>query len=221
MNILDLMVEHNHDCLKTNNHKDIIKNKIIVGNITAFLFAGFDTSLLTTSSGIMHIAQSHQDIISKLRKEGLQDMNSIKKNNYLNLVMKEVLRLYNPSQVCLPRILIKDAEFAGIKCRKGSFVLVPTGITKWKDKYIDAKKFRPERFETEVPKLQKFEFLPFFEGKRKCVGYNLAEMNIKFLMGYLMNNLEMEVPEKHQIIMGVDGLYKCLNPMINIKLKNM
>ena len=220
MNIIDLIVEHNHDCAKENNYKDILCNKKIVGDITAFLFAGSDTSLLTSISGIMHIAQNHQDIISKLRKEGLQDLDGIKKNNYLDLVMKEVLRLYNPTLTCFPRLLIKDAEFAGIKCRKGSIVVVPTGLVRWNKKYIDAKKFRPERFETEVPNLQRFDYLPFLAGKRKCLGYSLAEMNVKILMGYLINKLEMEVPEKHEIKMRTNGLYQCVNPMVNIKLKN-
>ena len=50
MNIIDIMISHNKGSLRERADY-IIGEKDIVGNLIAFQFAGFDTSLQATTSG--------------------------------------------------------------------------------------------------------------------------------------------------------------------------
>ena len=108
---------------------------------------------------------------------------------------------------------------AGVNIKKGAMIVVSSGLGKYKSAYIDSRKFRPERFETEVPALQRYEHIPFYEGKRKCIGYNLALMNMRLLIGYTINKFELKVDDDLEIIMDI-FLYKVKNPFIKIKLRN-
>ena len=93
-----------------------------------------------------------------------------------------------------------------------------TGINRWNNKYIDAKEFRPERFESEVPKLGKFDYIPFYDGKRKCLGYQLGLVNMQILIGYVINKFELNA-EDYQIRMLGLGPYFCANPILGVKLR--
>lgn len=186
-NIIDLMCEHNYKCFQNNNTIDILSKDIIVGNIIAFAFAAVDTSLQASTNGLMHIAQNYQDYFNKIEFEGLKSLSEIKNNHTLELVIKEILRIYNPASTSFQRILQKDIKVAGVTLKKGFYIGIPVSIKKWNKKYGDAREFRPERFETEIDKLEKYEYSPFIDGKRKCIGYNLAEMNLKLMIGYLVN----------------------------------
>lgn len=53
MNVLDLMIEHNRDCLKNNNKEDFVDEQFVIGNLTALLFGAFDTSLNSSMTSLM------------------------------------------------------------------------------------------------------------------------------------------------------------------------
>ena len=103
VNIIDLIIEHNYNCIKNKNHKDILDNEQVIGSIIAFSFAGFDTSLQTSSSCIMWTAKNHQNWLDKIRNEGVDNLEKIKVNHSLELVMKETLRLQNPALMSFAR----------------------------------------------------------------------------------------------------------------------
>lgn len=141
------------------------------------------------------MAQKHQDWLSKIKNDGVNNISEMNSNHSLDLVIKEALRLVNPINISFGRGLIKDCEIQGVKLKKGSNVFTPIGFNRWNSQYIDAEKFRPDRFESEISELGKFAYIPFGEGKRKCLGYALGLMNMKILIGYLINKFELHVPE--------------------------
>ena len=96
---------------------------------------------------------------------------------------------------------------------------VVTMYNKWDKKFIDSHAFRPERFEKEVPKLGKFDYIPFYEGKRKCVGYHMGLFNMKIIMGYLIDKLELNVDKDYQINMKTRAVYYYSNLTIEVKLR--
>ena len=218
-NIIDLMIEHNFNCIKDNNHKDFQDKENIIGNIIVLAFAGFDTSLQASTSCIIWTSKNHQDWIDRIKNEGVENLDQIKVNCSLELVIKETLRLYSPALASFPRVVIKDMVISGVKIPRGSMLNVATGINKWNDRFIDAKKFRPERYETEVPKLKYYEYIPFYEGRRKCLGYNFALMNMRLMIGYTINTFELKVDDGFEIIMD-KAVYQCSNPLVKIKLRN-
>lgn len=218
-NIMDMMCCHNKKCAKDGRKEEIFGEKVIYKTIQAFFGAGYETALSASISGVMWMSQNHQDWIERIRNEGISTMDEILNNDPLELCYKEILRLYNPGPHSFARVLINDIQIQGVQFKKGDRVTVLTSLNKWDNKYIKAKEFRPERFESEVPKLKKLDYIPFFEGKRKCIGYNLANFQIKFMIGYMMNKYELKVDKDYVIRMGGGGTFQTLNPTIEIKLK--
>ena len=218
MNILDLEIQHNKKCESEKNFQDLIPEELIITNIIAFFFAGYDTSLQSSMSGIMNMAKKSPNWINKIKNDGVNNIDEIQKNYSLDLAIKEIQRLYNPAPVAFPRFQLKETEIAGVKFPKGTKVGTQVGNNKYNKKFIDAKEFRPERFESEVPKLGKFDYIPFYDGKRKCLGYQLGLVNMKILIGYMINKFELNA-ENYQVRMGGYGPYFCANPILDIKLR--
>ena len=218
-NLIDVLIEHNYNCIKNNNHKDIKSHSFIAGVITGIGFAGYDTSMQTSTSCVMWMVKQHPDWIAKIRNEGVDSLEKIKTNNSLDLVIKETLRLYNPTVQSFTRKVIKDMKITGVNIPKGTMIFVSTGSNCQKSAFIDSRKFRPERHETEVPSLKTYEFVPFMEGKRKCLGYRFAFMMMRLMIGYTMSKFEMQIDDDFDIVMEL-WLYKVKDATINLKLRN-
>ena len=117
------------------------------------------------------------------------------------------------------RSVIKEIVIAGVKFSKGTKIVVVTAGNKYDKKFIDSHAFRPERFENEVPKFKRYDYIPFFEGKGKCPGYQMATFMMQIMMGYLNNKLELSVEKNYQIIMDSKSSYHCSNPKMDVKLR--
>ena len=118
-----------------------------------------------------------------------------------------------------PKLITKDMTLAGVNYKKGNIIVVPVAWKRHSKSYINAKEFRPERFEEEVPSLERYNYVPFYEGKRKCIGYVLAQMNMNLLLGYVIDKLDFKVEKDYKISMGYDAVYNVTNPIINVKLR--
>lgn len=77
VNMLDLIVTHNKDCIKNNNQKDLVADSFIVGNISTLFIASFDSSLNASMSTLMEMAQKQQNWINKIRTDGVKTANEI------------------------------------------------------------------------------------------------------------------------------------------------
>ena len=219
INILDLIVDHNKNCIKNNTPNMQLETSEVVTSVIVFFVAGFDTSLQATTSGLMWMSQNHQDWLTKIKSEGVSNIAQIEQNYSLDLSIKEIQRLYNPGGANFPRTQFKEMEIAGVKFPKKTSTNVITMFSKWDKKWIDSRTFRPERFENEVQKLGRLDYIPFYAGKRKCIGYHMGLFNIKIMMGYLIDKLELNVDKDYQIKMAYKAVYCCSNPTIEVKLR--
>ena len=117
---------------------------------------------------------------------------------------------------------MKPMEICGMTIPKGTTIIPPIGWNRDKPYFVDATAFRPERFEEEVPKLQKEQrasHMPFGEGRRKCIGYVIAEMSFKLAVGNMLKMYELENRQDGDIRMEIHVLYSTADPKIAIKLK--
>ena len=112
-NIMDLMISHNKKCKKTGNENDILSEYEIIGHISAFIIAGLDTSLQLSTSCIMWLSNKYPEWIKNIQKDGLKDFETIEANNSLDLVIKETLRMYSPTNP-LFRAVSKDMKLSGV-----------------------------------------------------------------------------------------------------------
>ncbi|KAL8094294.1 cytochrome P450 CYP736A12-like [Apium graveolens] len=118
--------------------------------------------------------------------------------NYLDMIIKESMRLHPIGPFLIPRESTKDIEINGYLIPKKSRIL--TNI--WavgRDPQIwseNVDEFIPERFMgTNIDfRGQDFQFTPFGSGRRGCPGMQLGLVNIKLVVAQLIHSFNWELP---------------------------
>ena len=70
-----------------------------------------------------------------------------------------------------------------------------------------------------LEKEQRASHTPFYEGRRKCMGYVQGEMSVKLLVGNMLKMFELENRQDGEIRMEINTSYAAADPKIAIKLK--
>ena len=186
------------------------------------LLAGRDTTAVCLS-WTMRLLARHPDVLSRLRSEieatvGLgkaaepPSREHLKQMRYLDLVLKEVLRLY-PSVPVNSRSATKTTTLPvgggpdgtdPILVRKGAAVgYCVYAMHRRTDIYgPDAHEFRPERWESgELARKVGYGYLPFNGGPRLCLGQDFALLEAGYTVARLVQRFPfVEVPDGEEIV---------------------
>ncbi|XP_047051576.1 desmethyl-deoxy-podophyllotoxin synthase-like [Lolium rigidum] len=122
---------------------------------------------------------------------------------YMQLVIKETLRLHMAAPLLLPRECQESCRVLGYDVPKGAMVLVNAwAIARDTENWgPDAEEFRPERFEEADDsavvnfKGQHFQFLPFGAGRRSCPGMMFSLAAMELALASLLFHFDWELPE--------------------------
>jgi benzoate 4-monooxygenase len=172
------------------------------------LIAGSDTTS-NTSCAILywvlrtpHVLEKLQEELDAAIPEGVPSYDSVKDLAYTQNVIWETMRVHSTSSLGLPRLVPmaspenpnpKPCEIFGHSFPPGTALSVPA-YTIHHSKAIwgeDADDFVPERWdEARITEKQKEAFIPFSYGPRACVGRNVAEMELKCIVGTVFRNFE-------------------------------
>jgi cytochrome P450 len=124
--------------------------------------------------------------------------------DYLDIVVKEVLRLHSPAPLTV-RVAVQDDILPnGVFVPKGTIMaLINATMHKlpeyWGD---DALSFRPERWQeprvTEMPNLTQI-YTPFLAGSRSCIGMKLALLEFKMILTCLLYAFEFRPVPGHVV----------------------
>jgi cytochrome P450 len=184
--------------------------------LNLFLAAGFDTTGKTMSAILLLLAMNpheqeklHNEIASVLSSETDNiDEEKLAKIDYLDLVIKESLRLF-PQGLILAREATADVQLsmlismfrlifqnnfepstASCTIPKGATIFIMnifmhTNKAFWGD---DVMEFKPDRFREEnISKVHPYAYNPFSGGQRICPGMKYANLAMKiFLSKFLM-----------------------------------
>ena len=159
-------------------------------NMLQFLVAGYETTALTITHSLFVLA-TKQDELAKLQDEIDSNLNiddnldydHVHSLPYLDLFVKEVLRMYPVGNNVINRRCIEPTEIKGIKIPKGLIVAVDVLSMHFDQEYwgsIDVNEFAPSRFED--PNINKQAYMPFGIGPRTCVGMRFALLEIKLTL---------------------------------------
>ncbi|MEO1619978.1 MAG: cytochrome P450 [Cyanobacteria bacterium J06632_3] len=118
---------------------------------------------------------------------------------YLTAVCKETLRRSPVAMFTFPRVAQTTVEILGRQFEPGTTFLGCIFLTHQReDLYPDHRAFRPERFLDR--KFSPYEFIPFGNGARRCVGEALAQYEFKLAIATLLTEYTFEladdIPEK-------------------------
>ncbi|GAA6617800.1 cytochrome P450 [Scytonema sp. NUACC26] len=169
--------------------------------VLTFLFGGHDTAASTLTSMCIFLAQS-PEVLANARAEqrqlGLEEpltVERLKQMNYLEQVLKEVLRVNPPGAFGFRRVT-KEFELNGYRIPQDWTVVYyfkrthqDTSVYK-QPECFDPQRFAPERAED---KAKPFSYLPFGGGLRECPGKEFAKLEMKLLAAMLLREYEWEL----------------------------
>ncbi|XP_075483269.1 cytochrome P450 71AU50-like [Primulina tabacum] len=166
--------------------------------------AGMDTSATTVECAISELMR-HPQVMKKLQQElesisGLDHMieeSHIDNFQYLDMVIKETLRLHPVIPLLLPHESMEDYMIDGFHIPRKSRVIVNVwAIGRDPNVWPDPEKFTPERFaETDVDiRGRDFRLLPFGSGRRSCPGMQLGLTAVRLMLSQLVHCFDWELP---------------------------
>ena len=152
----------------------------------------------------------HPEVVDKLRKElgtlGPEpDPVSLLQLPYLAAVCNETIRLHPILAECA-RVPMRAMDVLGHKISPGQALVVSiVGIHHDPATYPEPDQFIPERFIERS--YDKFEFLPFGGGHRRCLGAGLAEYSMRIVLAEVVQHWEFETAAedydiRHDLAMG-------------------
>ncbi|XP_050306331.1 uncharacterized protein LOC126743337 [Anthonomus grandis grandis] len=215
--LLDLLLESTDSGL---TQKDIREE------VDTFIFAGHDTTAAALTLGIWllkdlpdvqkSVREELKAIFGKDRKRPIT-YNDLQNMTYLELVLKEILRIESPVPF-IARVITKDVKYKDHVIPKDtaiSFFLY--GMDRDPDFHKDPEQFNPERFLTANKKT--YSFIPFSAGPRNCIGRKFAMLELKGMLAKLLMNFEIlpsDIPHKPEF--AAEIVYKSKNG-VYVKLK--
>ncbi|KAK7291446.1 hypothetical protein RIF29_06592 [Crotalaria pallida] len=192
-----------------NPHDDEQKHIIDRTNIKAIIIdviaGAFDTSA-TAIEWAMSGLLRHSRIMKRLQDElenvvGLNrvvEESDLENLPYLNMVVKEALRLYPVGPLLVPHESLEDVTIDGYYIKKKSRILINAWAIGrdpkvWSD---NANEFYPERFENNDVDVRGHDFrlIPFGSGRRGCPGVQLGLITVKIVVAQLVHCFNWELP---------------------------
>ncbi|CAN6380892.1 unnamed protein product [Urochloa humidicola] len=143
------------------------------------------------------MAKAQEEVREAFNGKNMIVEDDLKGLTYINLVIKEALRLHTPVPL-LPRKCREACQFMGYDIPKGMAVLINMWAISRDPRYWDdPEEFKPERFEnTDLDyKGTNFEFIPFGGGRRICPGMNLGVGNIELALASLLYHFDWKLPD--------------------------
>ncbi|MEM7553245.1 MAG: cytochrome P450, partial [Cyanobacteria bacterium P01_A01_bin.84] len=204
--------------------------------LMTLLLAGYETTSTAMAWGLYWVFKKPQ-----VREKLLQELDtlgenpdpiSISKLPYLTAICNETLRIYPIVAATFVRKTQEPIELLGYQ--------IEPQVQVWgciyllhhrEDLYPDSKQFKPERFLER--QFSPYEFMPFGGGARRCIGYALAQFEMKLVLAIVISHYNLAFadnqPEKPQrrgvtlapaqgVKMKMEGIRTSQNSMVSAKI---
>ncbi|XP_064622851.1 cholesterol 24-hydroxylase-like [Lineus longissimus] len=170
----------------------------LLDDFVTFFIAGQETTAITLSFTVMELGR-HPDVLERLREEVQEQIGDkevityedVSKLEYMNMVLRESLRLYPPSPMTFRKTL-QTQDIGGYTMPSGTTVLLSTYISSRLEQFFpDHTTFDPERFNpnNEIrPSL--YACYPFSIGHRNCVGQQFAQLEAKIILSKFIREFD-------------------------------
>ena len=179
---------------------DELKDQVLL-----LLFAGHETLTSAVASFCLLTAQN-PDVMTKLRQEQAKFLDrsltieTIKEMTYLDLVIKEVMRIIPPVGGGF-REVIETFAFNGYRIPKGWTIQYQIAQTHQDSEiYSESDRFDPDRFSParQEDKQANFAYIPFGGGLRECLGKEFARLEMRIFAALLLQKCQWELlPEQN------------------------
>lgn len=188
--------------------KGDLQESDILGELNNYIVAAYDTTALAVAWALFALAlndPSHQDKIFQEIQSIFGDVPTselnitaadTKKMKYLELCLKEALRLF-PASPMLPRNANEDMTLKdGRVIPRGTDVFIMVDMIHRDPRYFEEPNaFKPERHLKPNP-----AFIPFSTGVRNCIGQMFAMHQIKVELALLLREFVWETVDKEETL---------------------
>ncbi|ACK69982.1 cytochrome P450 [Gloeothece citriformis PCC 7424] len=177
--------------------------------LMTLLFAGHETTATILAWAFYKIHQ-----LPEVRDKIVQELDSlgekpnpmeIAKLPYLNAVCQETLRMYPVIPVLLPRITKTPMDIGDYHFEAGMALMPSIYLVHYReDLYPQPQEFKPERFLDR--QYSPSEFIPFGGGSRRCLGYALALLEMKLVLGTILSSYQLALVDNKPVKIQRRGL---------------
>lgn len=160
--------------------------------------------------------------ISQVIGDRVPTFADIPRLRYLDMVVKESMRMYPAAGFLFGREAVTDVELGGYHVRRGSWVFIAPYIVHRDPKvFPNPETFDPERFSQErIDSIVPYGFVPFGGGPRICIGNSMATMQIMLMAVTILQrftvHLAQDAPELDMeiVVRPKGGLRMRLEPRV-------
>jgi cytochrome P450 len=226
----DQMILHNQRCKKEGNMEDYMDEKVILGTANILQIAGTDTTQNTSTMSLCFIAEhpEHQKIFEQINsriydEKGMIKDNALDTDAQLESWSKEALRLFNPATRSMARYALQDVKLKDLTIKKDDLVVVNTFFMRTSEHYFkNATEFDQSRFEKPIDRdLDRYAYMPFYQGKRMCMGKHLGEMMLKLCITQFLRHFEIRKPADVEYYQDHFMLSFETNPIVEVRLRSL
>lgn len=200
------------------HHEGKVTRREILGNAEALLFAGYDTTS-TTLTYIFWVLSKYPSTQEELRDEikahGIE-------SKLLERVIHETMRLYPTVVSFTTRVATQTVQVNSLTIPQGTRVVYNAWLMhRDPDSWPNPEIFDPSRFNEENV-IHPCAFAPFGLGDRRCLGYQLALLEMKTVICELLLNHELELksPQNLKLVTHAFALTKPKEKVI-LKLRKL
>ncbi|CAM8926443.1 unnamed protein product [Rhodiola kirilowii] len=190
-------LEHDH---MTSDHVKAVLLDILIGRIKTSA-----TIILWAMAELMRNPKMLEKVQEEVRQmfdqQGVVDESQVLKLKYLNLVIKEVLRLHPPLPLLLPRLSSEKCVINGYEIpAKTKFIINAWAICRDPKYWDDPEVFQPERFVNSSVQFMgsDFEYIPFGAGRRMCPGITLGFTLVEYFLANMLFHFNWKLPNGMQ-----------------------
>ncbi|GKB64005.1 cytochrome P450 71D10-like protein [Tanacetum coccineum] len=182
--------------LSTDNIKAVILEVFIAGSESSSTTLEWAMSELLKNPHIMEKAQA--EVRQVFDRRGSFDEIGVRELEFLQLVIKETLRLHVPGPLALPRENKERCELNGFQIPEKSRVIINAwAINRDPNTWDDPESFHPERFRNSTLDYRglDFKYTPFGGGRRICPGMSFGLANIELPLASLLYHFDWKLAD--------------------------
>jgi hypothetical protein len=213
--IIDTEIAH-HRAHPTNDPNDVLDTLVanedltdaeIRDQVVTLIGAGYDTTAATIA-WMLWCSLLHADAWAAMRDEADTvlgpaadphepfDHTTLRSLAVADRVVQETLRLH-PAGVVSPREAARNVSIGDVEIRKGTLILWSAHLAgRDPDAWPDPLTFDPDRFvdpDDTQRALARHAWIPFGGGRRNCIGFALAQMELTLIVSRLAQRLDIEL----------------------------
>ncbi|MED6211400.1 hypothetical protein PIB30_073346 [Stylosanthes scabra] len=204
---IDILLSYMNQPVDPHDHEQrhIVGRTNIKAIVLDLIAGAYDTSRTTIEWGMSELIKN-PTTMNKLQNEiealvGIHrqvEEKDLEKLPYLDMVVKEIFRLYPVGPLLVPHESSEDVTINGYFIEKNTRIMVNAWAI-GRDPRIwseNSDMFFPERFENNDidVKGHDFRLIPFGSGRRGCPGMNMGLITVKIILAQLVHCFSWELP---------------------------